>query len=80
VGSFAFCGLAVAMLRFAARSQVTRCATCITAISLTSPATLADTKTGVAPTTKYRYQLQNPALKITGRSIKMGCILSFRFA
>jgi len=80
VGSFAFCGLAVTLLRSAARSQVTSPAAYITTISLTAPATLADTKTAIAPTTKYRYQLQNPALKITGRSIKMGCILSFRFA
>jgi hypothetical protein len=80
VGFFAFGGLAVTLLRSAARSLVTSPAAHITTISLTAPATLTDTKTAIAPTTKYRYQLQNPALKITGRSIKMGCILSFRFA
>jgi len=80
VRSFALLGLAVTLLRSAARSLVTSPAAYITTISLASPTTLADTKAGVAPTTKYRYQLQNPALKITGRSIKMGCILSFRFA
>jgi hypothetical protein len=65
---FAFLGLSVYVLGFSAAFQVTGSTARLTAISLTSPTTLAHTKAGVTPATKYRYQFQHPVLKITGKS------------
>ncbi len=72
VGLFAFWGLAVGPLGFTARCQVAGHPTCITAIRLPTPATQAYTKAGLAPATKYTYQFQNPALKISGNSSRLG--------
>jgi hypothetical protein len=66
VGLFAFFGLSVALLRFAVRCTASGIPTGITTIRLSTPATPAYTKSDVAPATRYKYQLQNPALKIAG--------------
>lgn len=66
VGLFAFFGLTVALLHFSVGLETACNAACITTISLSTPAALTYTKSGVAPATKFSDQLQNPALKIAG--------------
>ena len=58
--------MSVAPLRFAVRFTASGIATDITKISLSTPATPAYTKIGVAPTTRYSDQLYHPALKVAG--------------
>jgi hypothetical protein len=68
VGLFAFLGLTVASLRFSAGFKTTFYAACIATIRLSTIATPAYTKIGVAPTTRYLDQLYHPALKVAGVS------------
>jgi hypothetical protein len=66
VGLFAFIGLTVASLRFSAGFKTTFHAACIATISLSTKATPAYIKIGVAPATRYLDQFQHPALKVAG--------------
>jgi hypothetical protein len=66
VGLFSFFGFPVASLRFSAGFKTSFYAACIATIRLSTIATPAYTKIGVAPTTRYSDQLYHPALKVAG--------------
>jgi hypothetical protein len=77
VCALALLGLAIAALSFPVGCPAGTQPAGITAIGLSPPATPADTKTNLAPTTENRNKLQkNPTLKSAGRRSRMKIIVA----